>query len=209
MSQGPTSAIVESKYIVKKRTTLMMKEGLGSFSGDDFLIIDPYTNKLWFRLDAKVFSFRSQRFLLDGRNAPVLTLEKHLALFIDKWVGFGTSTGHIKFGLNRKLFSFTPMVFASIGGGDNHDIVIRGDLWCRSYEIVDVRTNQLLARCSRQHPLQTSEAFMSTLFNKHNYFVTIEPGVDSAFIVSTCLIVDEMFHESFFDWGFCCLLLTS
>ncbi|KAI3657230.1 hypothetical protein MP638_000535 [Amoeboaphelidium occidentale] len=195
MSQGPTSAIVESKYIVKKRTTLMMKESLGSFSGDDFLIIDPSTNKLWFRLDAKVFSFRRQRFLLDFSNVPVLTMEKKLAIFAEKWVGFGTSTGHIKFGLNRKLFSFNPMVFASIGGGENQDIVIRGGFWRRTYEIVDVRTNLLLARCSRQNPLQTSEAFISALFGKQNYYVTIEPGVDAAFIVSTCLIIDEMFHD--------------
>jgi uncharacterized protein YxjI len=172
-----------------------MKEHVRGFSGDNFSITDTFTNQLWFRLDSKAFSFRSQRVLLDFSNVPVLTLEKKFAVFADKWVGFGTSTSHIKFGLNRKLFSFSPMVFASIGGGENQDIVIRGSFWRRTYEIVDVRTNQLLARCSLQNPLQTAEAFMSALFGKQNYYVTIEPGVDAAFIVSTCLIIDEMFHD--------------
>lgn len=195
MSQGPNAAIVDARFIVPQRITLMMKERISGFSGDDFSITDAVTNQLWFRLDSKMFSFRSQRFLLDFKNAPVLTLEKKLALFADKWVGFNTSNGEIKFGLRRKMFTFSPMVFASIGGGENQDIVVRGGFWRRNYEMIDARSNMLLARCSLQSPLQSSQAFMSALFNRQNYYVTIEPGVDAAFVVSTCLILDEMFHD--------------
>ncbi|KAJ3304655.1 hypothetical protein HDV03_002476 [Kappamyces sp. JEL0829] len=196
--QGVSGAVVSPQYVVGQPTTLVMKEKkFGSWSNDDFTIYERGSNRLWFMLDARTFSFRDKRTLLDANKTPILTLTKAVFSIGTKWQA-NSASGHKLYSVENKIFTFTPCVNIFLNDGDRSpDFTIKGNFLQRDFKVTDVRGGQkkVIAVCSKQRAFAGVGAFLNNMMHIDSYDLTIQPGADAAFCVSICLLLDELFHD--------------
>ncbi|KAI8909550.1 tubby C-terminal-like domain-containing protein, partial [Gorgonomyces haynaldii] len=186
---GQGMAVVGQQFVVQQPITLVLKERY-SYSKDDFKVVDQY-QRLWFKLDAKTFSFSAERTLLDANGQPVLKMKRAMFSMANKWECFGMN-GQMLFSIEPKILSLKPYVNVFLGDGDRQaDFKIKGSWMQKDYEFFDLRGGKrLIATSSKQSKFASMEAFFKSMAHLDTYFLTLQPGADAALIVTVCLVID-------------------
>ena len=76
---GPSVAVVGQQYCAPMEQVYLLKEKLGSISGDDFTIVNPHDPSKGFKLDSKAMSMSGSRTLKALHGGSVLVHMKHKA----------------------------------------------------------------------------------------------------------------------------------
>ena len=78
-----------------------------------------------------------------------------------------------------------------------------GDMSDRNYTISQKlpkgkdQDSRVIAKIEKESPLASASSFFQALLTDDDtYFVTIEPGADSAFVVALAILCDKFFSES-------------
>jgi uncharacterized protein YxjI len=192
----PTPLLVtEQRFIVAQPTILKLSEEIMSHSGDDFTIVDSRTNQLWFRVDGKVFSIKQKKILMDYMGQPICNMQKKLFSIKDTQELYKGSDGPQICNITKK-FSFlkTKITAKVVNLHDNQTLTIhiKGD-WREKNAIISIGSMKEggipIAQLSRS--LGLKEMF----FKKQDYYLSIAPGVDAAFVCMLCVAIDEMVNE--------------
>lgn len=189
--------VVAAAFCVPKPTTLVLKEKFASLSGDDCTIKDESGQKV-FKLDAKTISLRDSRTLEDSNGKPLVNMRKKMISLHGKWYG-STPEGKLLFTVSPKIVTLKPSVNVYLDDGDKDpDFTIKGSWRKKDFKIFDVRNGQnvLIAECNKTRSYEGVSAFVKTqILETDEYFITIQPGCDAAFISSLCLLLDEIYNE--------------
>lgn len=191
--------IIDLKFCVQQPTTLILKENIYSASNDDFDIMD-LSNRPWFKLDAKLFSMKEKRTLLDINRSPILTMTKRLFTIGSKWnVHRGSSSKkELLYTVENKVMTFTPHINIYLNDGDrNPDFVVTGNFGRKDFEIFDARKSSrvLIGSVSKQRPFESFTALISNRMGADCYYLNINQGHDAAFFVTICLLLEEFYSE--------------
>jgi len=149
-------------------------------------------------VDARAFSMTQKRTLSDNQGIPIVDLKKDL--FSRSWRASDPNSSRRLFDLRPELFSFSPSIKVFLNDGDREaDFKIKGTFFGhhRNFSIYDRRfgRKQVIAFCTRESPWGSVQAFVGSYFGADSYQVRLQPGADAAFIVSLCLIIDELYNE--------------
>lgn len=147
---------------------------------------------------------RERRQLRDVYGRIVCTLTRQMLSLSGKWSLFHGNDSHRSMPMltiEPKLFTLKPKIKVYLNDGDRYpDYLARGDFLGRHFEINRVfpdGSEQLVACCSKQSMFSNGGAFFNTcVLDKQTYYLDIMPGVDAAFIVALCVIVDEQFYDN-------------
>lgn len=176
-----------------------MQEQFGMFRNDDFNITDT-SGRPFFRLAAAAFSVGGRRQLLDANNMPLLNMEKKMLSFRGRWFMTRADTGARVAELKPALMSLTPSITVYLNDGDREpDFEIKGDFRSKRFSIsqrVPGRGEVQIASVERESRFASGTAFMmSVVTDAQKYFLTIEPGVDAAFVTALATLCDEIFND--------------
>ena len=192
---GPPVVILNQMFCVQQPTTLILRERVDS--RDDFAILDAM-NREWFKLDAKNFSMSDQRTLYDIYRNPLVVLKKKMFSMGNKWQAT-RPTGEMLYTVEPKIFTLSPSINIYLNDGDRQpDFQIKGTYMAKDFQIYDLRGGgqRLIAQCSKTRPYQNPASFMmQQMYNVDEYYVTVHPGIDAAFVTSLCLLLDEIYHD--------------
>ena len=140
-----------------------------------------------------------KRTLIDANQIPCLTLKKAIFSFGTKWTAYrGGETTQKLFTVQPKIFSFSPQINIFLDDGDNEpDFKVKGSWLQKDFKITDVRNGQkrVIAQCNKERMHQSVGAFFNAFMGVDNYFVTIQPGVDTAFITAICCLLDDIYQD--------------
>jgi uncharacterized protein YxjI len=188
--------VTEPRFVVQQPTTLKLSEEYFSFSGDDFTIVDPITNLLWFKVDGKCFSFKQKKVLLDRDGVPICNLQQKVFSFTKSQELYKGSDGPQICDVQAKFTFFKTKITANIVNlfnGQNLTIFIKGN-WMEREAVISIGNIKHggvpIAHISRSIDL------MGIFFAKDTYFASITPGVDAAFIVMLCVAIDEICRDN-------------
>ncbi|EIM81416.1 DUF567 domain protein [Stereum hirsutum FP-91666 SS1] len=174
--------------------TLIMKEKIWSFSGDDFSIKNSAGHDI-VRCHGQAFSWRDRKEFKDARGTPLFTLRNKVIAFhktqlIEAMDGTDLCTVKKRFsiGTSRMVASFHNFASSS---HEHIELECKGDWFDRSAIITLAGTDRVVAQISRKL-FNVREA----VGGQQTYAVTIAPGVDVALIAALCVCFDEAFNES-------------
>uniref|UniRef100_A0A383VRU5 Tubby C-terminal domain-containing protein n=1 Tax=Tetradesmus obliquus TaxID=3088 RepID=A0A383VRU5_TETOB len=188
--------VVSPNFCLPQQVTLVMQESLGAYRNDDFHICDA-SGTTFFLLKAAPYSVSGRRALLDAYGQPCIHMERKLTSLRGSWQLLRSRDGLQLAVVKPSLSSFTPTIKVMLNDGDdNPDFIIAGDFRAKSFAITQCRSNAVIGRVKKESSHASVNAFlMSQLVGAQKYFVSIEPGVDAAFVVALATLCDEIFHD--------------
>ncbi|KAG2544925.1 protein LURP-one-related 15-like [Panicum virgatum] len=193
----PALAVVDARFCAADAASLAVAKAL-SMSGSDFAVTDAATGALVLRVDGVLFSLRRRCVLVDADRRPVLTVQESALMLSTRWKVFrGDST-------NRRDLLFTvvkPSVIqlrgptkvnvflASNDAEQACDFRITGSYHDGACAVSLGDSDTVIAKIDRRFSV------VSALLGKNTYSVTVNPGIDYAFIVALVVILDEMHYQ--------------
>lgn len=193
----PALAVVDARFCAAGAATLAVAKAL-SMSGSDFAVTDAATGALVLRVDGVLFSLRRRCVLVDADKRPVLTVQESALMLSTRWKVFrGDST-------SRRDLIFTvvkPSVIqlrgptkvsvflASNDAEQACDFRITGSYHDGACAVSLGDSDTVIAKIDRRFSV------VSALLGKNTYSVTVNPGIDYAFVVALVVILDEMHFQ--------------
>ncbi|CAN6291354.1 unnamed protein product [Urochloa humidicola] len=193
----PALAVVDARFCAAGAASLAVAKAL-SMSGSDFAVMDADTGALVLRVDGVLFSLRRRCLLVDADRRPVLTVQESALMLSTRWKVFrGDST-------SRRDLLFTvvkPSVIqlrgptkvsvflASNDAEQACDFRITGSYHDGACAVSLGDSDTVIAKIDRRFSV------VSALLGKNTYSVTVNPGIDYAFIVALVVILDEMHFQ--------------
>ncbi|CAN6308751.1 unnamed protein product [Urochloa humidicola] len=193
----PALAVVDARFCAAGAASLAVAKAL-SMSGSDFAVTDADTGALVLRVDGVLFSLRRRCLLVDADRRPVLTVQESALMLSTRWKVFrGDST-------SRRDLLFTvvkPSVIqlrgptkvsvflASNDAEQACDFRITGSYHDGACAVSLGDSDTVIAKIDRRFSV------VSALLGKNTYSVTVNPGIDYAFIVALVVILDEMHFQ--------------
>ncbi|CAN6286391.1 unnamed protein product [Urochloa humidicola] len=193
----PALAVVDARFCAAGAASLAVAKAL-SMSGSDFAVTDAATGALVLRVDGVLFSLRRRCLLVDADRRPVLTVQESAVMLSTRWKVFrGDST-------SRRDLLFTvvkPSVIqlrgptkvsvflASNDAEQACDFRITGSYHDGACAVSLGDSDTVIAKIDRRFSV------VSALLGKNTYSVTVNPGIDYAFIVALVVILDEMHFQ--------------
>ncbi|KAG2534274.1 protein LURP-one-related 15-like [Panicum virgatum] len=193
----PALAVVDARFCAADAASLAVAKAL-SMSGSDFAVTDAATGALVLRVDGVLFSLRRRCVLVDADCRPVLTVQESALMLSTRWKVFrGDST-------SRRDLLFTvvkPSVIqlrgptkvsvflASNDAEQACDFRITGSYHDGACAVSLGDSDTVIAKIDRRFSV------VSALLGKNTYSVTVNPGIDYAFIVALVVILDEMHYQ--------------
>ncbi|CAN6297282.1 unnamed protein product [Urochloa humidicola] len=193
----PALAVVDARFCAAGAASLAVAKAL-SMSGSDFAVTDADTGALVLRVDGVLFSLRRRCVLVDADRRPVLTVQESALMLSTRWKVFrGDST-------SRRDLLFTvvkPSVIqlrgptkvsvflASNDAEQACDFRITGSYHDGACAVSLGDSDTVIAKIDRRFSV------VSALLGKNTYSVTVNPGIDYAFIVALVVILDEMHFQ--------------
>ncbi|ORX86186.1 DUF567-domain-containing protein [Anaeromyces robustus] len=178
----------EERFISQQPVTLLLKEHVLSFSGDDFSIKD--TNGLtYFKCKGKYVTIHDRKYLYDIYNNPIITIKENFSLRFKQTLNDPRTNKKIASIKKSSLLSFRSLTvkFFNKATNSKEELVLKGDFISRSCGIY--YRNRLIARVCKMLDAKT-------LFtNKDSYSLEIAPNVDMALMVALAIIFDEFKHD--------------
>lgn len=188
--ERPDVAVVgtEPRFISQQPVTLLLKEHVLSFSGDDFSIKD--TNGLtYFKCKGKCVTIHDRKYLYDIYNNPIITIKENFSLRFKQTLNDPRTDQKIASIKKSSLISFRSLTvkFFNKTTNSKEEITLKGDLISRSCGIY--YKNRLIGRICKM--LDAKSLFT----NKDSYSLEIAPNVDMALMVALAIIFDEFKHD--------------
>eukprot|EP01134_Creolimax_fragrantissima_P004366 CFRG4366T1 len=189
------AAIIGQKFVVgiNQPVRLVFKEKM-SFAGDSAKISDTNGN-LWFKIKSK--STMSDKKLLSDVDGNVIAIvyEKMLSMRKRQYICMadGEKIAEVKTKSVLQTKSNAIVSFLKSDGLKNADpdLKISGSLLGHNYEIMEVESGRLLAEVRKD-----IDNVGSIFFGTDNFFVTVFPNVDAAFVTCIVFILKEMFADT-------------
>ncbi|WVW80492.1 hypothetical protein I302_102476 [Kwoniella bestiolae CBS 10118] len=177
------------QIFAQKATTLVLKEKVWSWTGDDFSVKDiegrdvvKCHGKAWSLRERKVISDADDKFLFGIRN-KILTIHT-------TFIGEDESEKEL-FRIRKRLSLGAKMkaTFLNPSNGQPITLLLKGDFWGGSADI-SIEDGPIIAQISRK--LLNAREW---LVDQQTYFVTIAPGVDLALMAAMCICFDEAMNK--------------
>ncbi|KAK3148947.1 hypothetical protein QOZ80_3AG0210800 [Eleusine coracana subsp. coracana] len=194
---APALAVVDARFCAADAASLAVAKTL-SMSGSDFAVIDKATGALVLRVDGVLFSLRRRCVLVDADRRPVLTVQESALLLNTRWKVFrGDSTRRRDLLFTVTKPSVIPLhkstrvsVFLASNDAEQAcDFRITGSYHDGACAVSLGDSDTVVARIDRRFSV------VSALLGKNAYAVTVNPGIDYAFIVALVVILDEMYYQ--------------
>ncbi|WIA42054.1 hypothetical protein OEZ86_009342 [Tetradesmus obliquus] len=189
--------VVGAHFCLPQRTTLVMQEHSGLADQHSATIVDAYSRP-HFALAPPPFSTPTKLLLLNAAsNMPVLRIERKLISPHGSWLlSQPVSEGGRLAKVQPQAGGEGPGVQVFLSRTSKApDFVIKGNLRCKCFTIFRCLPGggELpIASAARDSQLATANAFlMSMLSHAQKYYLTIEPGVDAAFVTALALLCDQ------------------
>uniref|UniRef100_A0A383VPU6 Tubby C-terminal domain-containing protein n=1 Tax=Tetradesmus obliquus TaxID=3088 RepID=A0A383VPU6_TETOB len=195
--------VVGAHFCLPQRTTLVMQEHTGLADQHSATIVDAFSRP-HFALAPPPFSTPTKLLLLNAASSvPVLRMERKLISPHGSWllsqpVSEGGRLAKVQPQGVAGVQGLVVRVFLGKGSKEP-DFVIKGNLSFKCFTIFRCLPGggELpIASASRDSQLATANAFlMSMLSHAQKYYLTIEPGVDAAFVTALALMCDQFSSE--------------
>ncbi|KAL7752965.1 hypothetical protein RI367_001416 [Sorochytrium milnesiophthora] len=190
MPQQKPFAVCSPHFCMPTETRLSIQEKV-SWSGDDFKVKDA-SGTVWFWCDGKAFSLvRDKKVLLDASGQPVLNIKDRIS-FPHKgfsiYVGGHSERKVAHISQKMQMTGATILIDVTLLDGRQTQLVIKGSYAAFSAFIFAGHPRsggQLLAKISRQ------PSIFGTILERDRYVLQVAPGVDVAFMVALCIVLDE------------------
>ncbi|KAM0910236.1 hypothetical protein ACQ4PT_014298 [Festuca glaucescens] len=193
----PALAVVDARFCAGDEAALAVAKTI-SMSGNDFTVTDAATGDVLLRVDGVLFSLRRRCLLADAHRRPVLTVQESALVMNKRWKVFrGDSTSRrdllftvVKPSVIPLRWSTKVNVFlASNDAEQAPDFRITGSYHDGACSVSLGESNTVIAKIDRRSTV------VSTLLGKNAYSVTVNPGIDYAFIVALAVVLDEMHYQ--------------
>ncbi|KAI3430269.1 hypothetical protein D9Q98_004865 [Chlorella vulgaris] len=199
-ASGPLTPVVDVAYCVPGQVTLKAKEKSMSISGDNFTVIGP-DGSAWFKVDAKMFSMREKRVLLDAAGRPAAALQKKLISLKPAWQLFrgGDFSGQPIATIKQKLMTLKPCVEVYLEGDKEADFKCKGNFRSKKFEVIALAGGQEreIAKIHKESRFSSASAYAKSMFSEaDSYFIEATPGSDLAFLSALCIAIDELFQDA-------------
>lgn len=197
MDAVPALAVVDARFCAGDEAALAVTKTL-SMSGNDFTVTDAATGALLLRVDGVLFSLRRRCLLADAHRRPVLTVQESALVMNTRWKVYrGDSTSRrdllftvVKPSVIQLRWSTKVSVFlASNDAEQAPDFRITGSYHDGACSVSLGESDTLIARIDRR------SIVVSALLGKNAYSVTVNAGIDYAFIVALAVVLDEMHYQ--------------
>lgn len=193
----PALAVVDARFCAAGAATLAVAKAL-SMSGSDFAVTDAATGAPVLRVDGVLFSLRRRCVLVDADRRPVLTVQESALMLNTRWKVFrGDSTRRrdLMFSVVKpsviQLRGLTKVsVFLASNDAEQAcDFRITGSYHDGACAVSLGDSDTVIAKIDRRFSV------VSALLGKNSYSVTVNPGIDYAFVVALVVILDEMHYQ--------------
>ncbi|EER90648.1 hypothetical protein BDA96_01G040400 [Sorghum bicolor] len=193
----PALAVVDARFCAADVATLAVAKAL-SMSGSDFAVTDAATGALVLRVDGVLFSLRRRCVLVDADRRPVLTVQESALMLNTRWKVFrGDSTRRrdlmftvVKPSVIQLRGSTKVSVFLASNDAEQAcDFRITGSYHDGACAVTLGDSDTVIAKIDRRFSV------VSALLGKNSYSVTVNPGIDYAFVVALVVILDEMHFQ--------------
>jgi uncharacterized protein YxjI len=186
---------VDSKYVFEEPTELLLKEGLLSFSGDDFTIKDSSGNS-YFKCEGKLLSIRDKKFVTDMEGKPLFCIANKVLFLKGRLKIYeGNDT-------KKVLASIAPQTSIK----SRKHIVTYYNPVTEKEETLDMKFDFFNHSCGIFYGKEKEGAPMickiikkidakRILTNKENYYIEIAPGVDIALMSALAICFDEIKND--------------
>ncbi|KAJ1293003.1 hypothetical protein BS78_01G034500 [Paspalum vaginatum] len=193
----PALAVVDARFCAADAVSLAVAKAL-SMSGSDFAVTDAATGALVLRVDGVLFSLRRRCVLVDADRRPVLTVQESALMLNTRWKVFrGDSTSRrdliftvVKPSVIQLRGSTKVSVFLASNDAEQAcDFRITGSYHDGACAVSLGDSDTVIAKIDRRFSV------VSALLGKNTYCVTVNPGIDYAFVVALVVILDEMHFQ--------------
>ncbi|XP_047089002.1 protein LURP-one-related 15-like [Lolium rigidum] len=193
----PALAVVDARFCAGDEAALAVAKTI-SMSGNDFTVTDAATGDVLLRVDGVLFSLRRRCLLADAHRRPVLTVQESALVMNKRWKVFrGDSTSRrdllftvVKPSVIPLRWSTKVNVFlASNDAEQAPDFRITGSYHDGACSVSLGESNTVIGKIDRRSTV------VSTLLGKNAYSVTVNPGIDYAFVVALAVVLDEMHYQ--------------
>ncbi|CAL4936703.1 unnamed protein product [Urochloa decumbens] len=193
----PALAVVDARFCAAGAASLAVAKAL-SMSGSDFAVTDADTGALVLRVDGVLFSLRRRCLLVDADRKPVLTVQESALMLSTRWKVFrGDSTSRrdllftvVKPSMIQLRGPTKVSVFLASNDAEHAcDFRITGSYHDGACAVSLGDSDTVIAKIDRRFSV------VSALLGKNTYSVTVNPGIDYAFIVALVVILDEMHFQ--------------
>jgi len=185
---------IEDRFAFPQPVTLVLKEKIFSFSGDDFTITD-VNGTSYFKCKGKAFSIREKKVLYDLYNKPLLSIKNKLMSLRGKLKIFDGAGEKVlvtvepqSLFLNKKyLINFT-----NLATGKEDYIEMKCDLVGCTAGIFHGKEKEGAPLICKIHKKFDAKLLLTS---QENYYIEIAPGVDSSFMMALAICFDEFKNE--------------
>ncbi|KAF0910988.1 hypothetical protein E2562_005378 [Oryza meyeriana var. granulata] len=197
MEAVPALAVVDARFCTGDAAALSVAKTL-SMSGNDFTVTDAATGAVVLRVDGVLFSLRRRCLLVDADRRPVLTVQESAMVMNTRWKVFrGESTSRrdllftaVKPSAMQLWGSTKVSVFLSSNDAEQAcDFRVTGSYHDGACAVSLGDSDTVIAKIDRRFSVA------SALLGKNTYSVTVNAGIDYAFIVALVVVLDEMHFQ--------------
>lgn len=104
--QNPPVVAVDERFALPQPVTLVLREKIFSFSGDDFSIKDATTGQPYFRVNGRALSLREKKTFLDAYGQPIMNMKSQLLAFVPNNILYYGDDSRNKLAEIRAHFTF-------------------------------------------------------------------------------------------------------
>lgn len=188
--QFQSQAVIGQQFCAPYPIEITVQKRAVSFSDGDFKILDSNGNQI-LTVDGRVMSLRDKRILRDQAGNILITMRKKLLSLHERWEAYrgeGTSQDNLFFTAGRSsVFQLRTSLEVHLGSNSNADFQVKGSFLERSCTIY--QGTAVIAQMKRKRTVS------NVLLGKDTFIVTVNPGVDYAFVAALIVILDEINKE--------------
>ncbi|KAL3693073.1 hypothetical protein R1sor_006724 [Riccia sorocarpa] len=185
MIPAPVNPIFCAPQVVQ----FIIEQKVFTISSGKFVINDAFGRHL-FSVKSKLPSLHVKRVLCDANGHPLVLLTKKVLTMHDSWEAT-SETDHDKMLFTMKksnLLQLKPSFNVFLGlNTSKPDFTLKGDFFQFNYTVY--HHDMIVAQVNKQ--INAS----AILVGKDQYVVTIQPGVDQAFIAALVVIMDQVAQD--------------
>nr|CAB3492718.1 unnamed protein product [Digitaria exilis] len=189
----PALAVVDARFCAADAASLAVAKAL-SMSGSDFAVTDAATGALVLRVDGVLFSLRRRCLLVDADRRPVLTVQESALMLSTRWKVFrGDSTSR-----RDLLFTVVKPSVIQLRGSTKVSVFLASndaEQACDFRITGSYHDGACAVSLGDSDTIDRRFSVVSALLGKNTYSVTVNPGIDYAFIVALVVILDEMHYQ--------------
>ncbi|BBN05381.1 hypothetical protein MPTK1_3g12640 [Marchantia polymorpha subsp. ruderalis] len=181
-------APVSTNFCVPYMAQFIIEQKVLTLSSGKFTIKDPQGNLL-FQVKSKLPSLHTKRILCDSSEKALVFLSRKILTMHDTWEATSADGDEKTVFVMKKsgLVQLKPSFHVFLGTNTSMsrpDFTVKGDFFQFNYTI-----------CYNDVPIAEASRKINAsaiLVGKDQYMVTIQPGVDHAFIASLVVIMDQV-----------------